>query len=66
MDDDFLRLKTTFDATTSIVRVLKRDPPLKVAVLVSRKVNVSCDYLFQALPSVLHVCSYCISLFLDM
>jgi hypothetical protein len=59
MREDFLRLKADFNASTSIVRVPKRDPPMKVAVLVSRKVCVSSNSLVVKLQKVLHMLFLC-------
>eukprot|EP00250_Pteridium_aquilinum_P012980 c21059_g3_i1 orf=701-1561(+) len=45
MDEDFLRLKNTFKAKYSMVRVPERDPLLKIAVLVSWKDHCLVDLL---------------------
>ncbi|KAI5062013.1 hypothetical protein GOP47_0022552 [Adiantum capillus-veneris] len=37
MDEDFMKLKKDFSAKRSIVRVPESEPPLKIAILVSRK-----------------------------
>lgn len=47
MDEDFLRLKHAFKAKQSVVRVVERDPPLKIAVLVSWKDHCLVDLLHQ-------------------
>lgn len=47
MNEDFLSLKKAFNAKKSITRVFDIDPPLKVAVLVSRQDHCLVDLLHQ-------------------
>ena len=63
MHEDFLRLKAAFNASTSVVRVPKRDSPMKVAVLVSRKVYFFEYNLVVKLHRVLSILLSCFLVF---
>ncbi|XP_030502170.2 formyltetrahydrofolate deformylase 2, mitochondrial isoform X2 [Cannabis sativa] len=47
MEEDFLKLSTTFNAMKSVVRVPDQDPKYKIAVLVSKQEHCLVDLLHQ-------------------
>uniref|UniRef100_A0A803PM93 ACT domain-containing protein n=1 Tax=Cannabis sativa TaxID=3483 RepID=A0A803PM93_CANSA len=47
MEEDFLKLSTTFNAMKSVVRVPDQDPKYKIAILVSKQEHCLVDLLHQ-------------------